>query len=111
MSLGMTDLWGLCLLCYCLAMDDDSAAVGASCVKAGGSGLSVVQVAAVLQDADVRVNRVPQFMAQGRTEILHNKFITGLEMPAAAAAFGDGEFHFHKQTSKKIPPGWFHPGV
>ena len=81
-------------------MDNDSSAVGASGVKAGGSGLSVVQIAAVLQDAYVGVNGVPQFMAQGRAEILHNKFITGFEIPAAASAFGDGEFHFHKHTSK-----------
>ena len=101
----MTDLWGLCLLCYCFAVDDDSSAVGAFGVEAFGSGFTIVQIAAVLQDADIGIDIVPQLMAQGRAEILHDEFITCLEIAAAAAAFGDGEFHFHKIPRKKRPDG------
>ena len=92
----MTDLWGLCLLCYCFAVDHDPTAVGAFGVEAFGSGFTIVQIAAVLQDADIGIDIVPQLMAQGRAEILHDEFITCLEIAAAASAFGDGEFHFHK---------------
>ena len=92
---------GALLLLHNFSVDHDTAAVGASGVKAGGSGFAIVQITAVLQDADIGIDIVPQFVAQGRTKILHNKFITGFEISAAASAFGDGKFHFHKHTSKK----------
>ena len=99
------------LLCNNFAVDHDPPAVGAFGVKAGGSGIAIVQIAAVLQDADIGIDIVPQLMAQGRAQIFHDEFITGLEMAAAAAAFGDGELYLHKLPLKKTP-GWFlhHPG-
>ena len=75
-------------------MDDHPATIGALGIEAGGSGFAVVQVTAVLQDADVGINSMPQLVAQGRAEVLHNKFVTGLKIPAAAAAFGDGQLYF-----------------
>ena len=62
-STAPTDWSGVFLLFYCFTMNDDSSAIGTSGVKAGGSGFSIVQIAAVLQNADVWINCVPKFMA------------------------------------------------
>ena len=95
---------GALLLCNDFAVDRDPTAVGAFGVEAFGSGFAIVQIAAVLQDADIGIDIVPQLMAQGRAEILHDEFITCLEIAAAAAAFGDGQFYFfHHTPMKKCP--------
>ena len=96
---------GALLLCNDFAVDHDPTAVGAFCIEAVGSGFTIVQVAAVLQDADIGIDRMPQLMAQGRAQILYDEFITCLEIAAAAAAFGDGELYFHKIPRKKRPDG------
>ena len=91
---------GALLLCNDFAVDHDPTTVGAFSVEAFGSGFTIVQIAAVLQDADIGIDIVPQLMAQGRAQILHDEFVTGLEVSAAAAAFGDGELYLHKIPHK-----------
>ena len=91
---------GALLLLHNFSVNYDTAAVGASGVETGGSGFTIVQITAVLQDADIGIDTMPQFVAQGRTEILHDEFVTGLEISAATTAFGDGELYLHKIPCK-----------
>jgi len=77
-----------------LAVDAYAPAVGTLRVELLSAGISVVQLRAVEQGEDVRVNMVPQLMAQRRTQVLDDELVARLAVPAATAAFGNGESDF-----------------
>ena len=87
-------------LFFCdFAVDTHPALIRAADVKGPGPALTLVQVGPVLQGNEVRVHPVPQFVAQGRAEILHHKGVARLVAAGAAAAFGNGQFDFYGCSS------------
>jgi len=76
---------------HCFAVDDHPTLVGADGIKGLCPGGVLVQVGSVLQSKHVGVNDIPQFVAQGRAQVLHNEFLPSPKIAATAIAFGDGE--------------------
>lgn len=63
-------------------------------VKAPGAGCSVIENSTVLQRIYRRIDRIPQLMAQGRTQIIHDKGIACFHISTSASAFRYSQFYF-----------------
>ena len=75
-------------------MDTDPAFVRAFGIEHLSLRRAVIKDSAVLQRENIRVNAVPQFVAQRRTEVFDDELLTLLEISAPAAAGSDGKFDF-----------------
>jgi hypothetical protein len=63
----------------------------------------MIQIGAVQQGEHIGISHVPQFVADRRAEILHDKSIARFAIIAAAAALSDGQLDFgHKDSSQMI---------
>ncbi len=74
-------------LIYGFPVDMHTAFIRARGIKAFCTGVSVVKLRSVFQRIYRRIDRVPQFMTQGRAQIVNNKRIAFFYVSASASAF------------------------
>ena len=62
--------------------------------KALGARFSAVKLRAAAKRENIRIDDVPQLMAQRRAEVPHDEAVACLMISAATVAFGDGKLDF-----------------
>ena len=87
-------------------MDANSAPIGTFCIKLRIPAASIIQGRSILQCKHIRINDIPQLMAQRRAEILHDEFFSRFEISAAAVAFCNGKSYFHSCFPISILTSW-----
>ena len=87
-------------------MDANSAPIRTFCIKLKISAASVIQSSTVLQCKHIRINDIPQLMAQRWAEVFHNEFFSCFEISAAAVAFCNCKSYFHNCFPISILTSW-----
>ena len=88
-------------------MNMHTAFIRAHGVKAFRTGIPVIKLRSVFQCIYRRIDRVPQFMAQRRAQIVDNKDVAFFYISASASAFCYCKFYF--THSAYHPPATFYP--